>query len=64
MELFNSTGFDEGDKVSVTIDDKEYFGTVVKTDSERNRIKVDYTAKSDDPQKDWFDKKFWKKINI
>lgn len=61
MELFNSTGFDEGDKVFVVIDEIKYFGTVIKTDSEHNRIKVDYTSKSDEPQRDWFDKKFWSK---
>jgi len=61
MELFNSTGFEEGDKVFVVIDGIKYLGTVVKTDSERNRIKVDYTSKSEEPAKDWFDKKFWSK---
>lgn len=61
MELFNSTGFDEGDKVFVELDGIKYFGTVIKTDSERNRIKVDYTAKSKEPQIDWFHKSFWSK---
>jgi len=61
MELFNSTGFEEGDKVFVVIDNIKYFGTVVKTDSERSRIKVDYTAKSKETQIDWFNKSFWSK---
>jgi len=61
MELFNSTGFEAGDKVFVVIDNIKYFGTVLKTDSERGRIKVDYTAKSKEPQIDWFHKSFWSK---
>lgn len=62
MELFNSTGFEEGDPVFVIIDDKKYNGVVVKTDSERDRIKVDYTgAMSKEPARDWFHKSFWSK---
>lgn len=63
MELFNDTGFEVADKVFVTIDKETYYGTVLKTDSTRNRIKVDYTAKTEkQPVKDWFDCKFWTKL--
>ena len=62
MELFNTTGFEVEDKVFVIIDDKKYNGVVVKTDSERDRIKVDYTgAMSKEPARDWFNKSFWSK---
>jgi hypothetical protein len=63
MELFNTTGFEVDDKVFVIIDDKKYTGIVLKTDSDRNRIKVDYTAKSKEHRVDWFHKSFWKKYN-
>ncbi|MBC7845546.1 MAG: hypothetical protein H7Y10_03540 [Flavobacterium sp.] len=62
MELFNSTGFEVQDKVFVELDGKKYFGTVVRTDTERDRIKVDYTSKSEEQVKDWFHKSFWKKV--
>jgi len=62
MELFNTTGFEVEDKVFVIIDDKKYHGVVVKTDSERDRIKVDYTgAMSKEPARDWFHKSYWSK---
>lgn len=63
MELFNTTGFEIGDKVVVILEGKEYYGRVLKTDAQRDRIKVDYTAKSEEPNKDWFHKSFWKKAN-
>lgn len=61
MELFNTTGFEEGDAVFVVIDDIKYYGVVVKTDAERDRIKVDYTGKESNQVKDWFHKSFWSK---
>lgn len=61
MELFNTTGFELFDKVQVTIDKETYHGTVI--DSKENKIKVDYTAKTDRENViDWFDFKFWKKL--
>ena len=63
MELFNTTGFELFDKVQVTIDKETYYGTVIDINEKDNKIKVDYTAKSDKkPVIDWFDCKFWKKL--
>lgn len=60
MELFNDTGFELFDKVQVTIDKETYHGTVI--DIKENKIKVDYTAKTDKENViDWFDCNFWKK---
>jgi hypothetical protein len=59
----NDSGFEVTDKVFVKLDGKTYHGTVIKIDCPRNRIKVDYTAKSDNDQvKDWFPYSFWKKL--
>jgi len=63
MELFNNTGFEPQDKVFVILEDEMYYGTVLKTDNEQNRIKVDYTAKSQkEPAIDWFHKSYWTKL--
>lgn len=63
MELFNTTGFDIQDKVFVILDEKKYFGTVIEVDGRLDRIKVDYTAKSErKPAIDWFQKSYWSKI--
>jgi hypothetical protein len=63
MELFNTTGFEVNDKVCIVLDEKKYFGTVVKTDDRLDRIKVDYTAKGKEPAIDWFHRSFWKKVS-
>lgn len=63
MELFNDTGFEETDKVQVTIDKETYYGTVIGIDNDNKKIQVDYTAKSDKkPIIDWFQCSFWKKL--
>lgn len=63
LDLFNTTGFEVTDKVFVTLDKETYHGTVVKTDNKLDRIKVDYTAKSEkEPAIDWFHKSFWTKL--
>lgn len=63
MEMFNTTGFEVTDKVQVTIDKETYYGTVLATDSDQNKIQVDYTAKNDKkPVIDWFQCSFWKKL--
>lgn len=62
MEMFNTTGFEVTDKVQVTIDKETYYGTVLATDSDQNKIEVDYTSKSDKkPVIDWFRLEFWNK---
>jgi hypothetical protein len=61
MELFNLTGFEIQDKVFVILSDIKYFGKVIDTDERLDRIKVDFTAKSDTPAVGWFHKSFWKK---
>lgn len=61
MELFSTIGFEIGDKVYVDLDGVRYFGTVIKTDERLDRIKVDYTEKSEKAV-DWFHKSFWKKV--
>lgn len=64
MELFNTTGFESHDKVFVILEKEMYYGTVIETDTSRDRIKVDYTAKSDKkPAIDWFHKDYWTKLN-
>ena len=64
MELFNSTGFDIKDKVFVILDEKKYLGTVVDVDSRLDRVKVDYTSKSDSKKVvDWFHKSYWSLVN-
>lgn len=63
MELFNDTGFELFDKVQVTIDNQNYYGTVIDINEKDNKIKVDYTGKLEKSKTiDWFDCKFWKKI--
>jgi hypothetical protein len=63
MELFKDKGFEVTDKVKVTIDKQSYYGTVIKIDNDRNRIKVDYTGKLEKTKTiDWFDCKFWTKL--
>ena len=61
MELFNTTGFEPEDKVFTMLDDKKYFGVVLKVDERLDRIKVDYTAKGEIAI-DWFHKSFWTKL--
>jgi hypothetical protein len=61
MELFSTTGFEIGDKVFTLLDDKKYFGVVVKIDDRLGRIKVDYSAKGETAI-DWFRKHFWQKV--
>jgi hypothetical protein len=63
MELFNNSGFEVTDKVFLKIGKETYYGTVLKIDTSRNKIKVDYTAKSDKEKvKDWFAYSFWTKL--
>lgn len=63
MELFNTTGFELFDKVQVTIDNQNYYGTVIDINEKNNRIKVDYTAKTSDKKViDWFSCDFWKQV--
>ena len=63
MELFNTTGFEPQDKVFVTLEKEMYYGTVLEVDSRLDRIKVDYTAKSDKkPAIDWFNQSYWTKL--
>ena len=61
MELFNSTGFEVGDKVFVVLDGNKYLGTVKKVDSRLDRISVDYSSGNEREVKDWFHKSFWSK---
>jgi hypothetical protein len=62
MELFNDSGFEVTDKVFVKLGKETYHGTVLKIDTSRNKIKVDYTAKSDKEKAiDWFAYSFWTK---
>jgi hypothetical protein len=61
MELFNTMGFEKGDKVFTLLDDKKYFGIVLKLDDKREMIKVDYSAKGEEAI-NWFHKSFWKKV--
>ena len=61
MELFNDSGFEVTDPVFVKIDGKTYHGIVIKIDTARKRIKVDYTALSTEPAIDWFKYNFWTK---
>lgn len=61
MELFNSTGFEVGDKVFVVLDGNKYFGVVKKVDSRLDRIAVDYSSDVECEVKDWFHKSFWSK---
>lgn len=61
MELFDKPGFWPKDKVFTVLDDKKYFGVVLKIDIKRGRIKVDYSAKGETAI-DWFEKSFWQKV--
>lgn len=61
MELFSSTGFAIGDRVFTLLDDRKYFGVVLKVDDRLKRIKVDYSAKGENAI-DWFRTHFWQKV--
>jgi len=60
MELFNTTGFEVTDKVFTIFNQIKYFGIVLEIDDNRDRIKVDYSAKGEKAI-DWFHKSFWQK---
>jgi hypothetical protein len=60
MELFNNSGFEIHDKVSVVIENEKYFGTVIDIDNRIEKIKVDFTAKSKKAV-EWFGFMFWKR---
>jgi hypothetical protein len=60
MELFNNSGFEINDRVSVIIENEKYFGTVIDIDNRIEKIKVDFTAKSKKAV-EWFGFMFWKR---
>lgn len=62
MELFNTTGFEAGDKVFVVLEDKTYYGTVKEVDDRLERIRVDISTSKDRECLVWFKPSFWKKV--
>lgn len=63
MKLFNTTGFEVGDRVYADLDGVRYFSTVLNTDERLDRIQVDYSASmSRSSAIDWFNKSFWQKV--
>lgn len=62
-ELFNSTGFEVDDRVFVVLEGQKYFGTVKKVDPRLYRIKVLFSQEGNPERIEWFNKRFWQKVN-
>jgi hypothetical protein len=62
MELFNTTGFEVGDRVFVVLEEKTYYGTVKEVDERLQRLRVDISADKNKEVLYWFKLSFWKKV--
>lgn len=62
MELFNTTGFEVGNKVFVVLEDKTYYGTVKGVDERLGRLNVDISTDKNKEVLHWFKLSFWKKV--